>query len=178
MIAPMLDATFASFPVDTQMNLSCCGSAIFLPRSLCRDQKPDRPSIASKTQCLLFAVQKRALLTYIQRVYYPSVVREPELVQLDYGHLAVWLHTSPFDITTSSLFLSMAVVIPALNHLPSALAQAEDVVSQLCKSPGLAKLPIALSCCVLILMRCFLIVLPCFKVRDIPRHARMFPVSC
>ena len=42
-IPPMLDANCASLPIDIQMNLSCCRSAIFLPRSLCRVQKPERP---------------------------------------------------------------------------------------------------------------------------------------
>ena len=71
------------------------------------------------------------MLTYIQRVYYPAIVREPEIIPLENGHVALWLHSAPLDLAASELHFSMAVVVPALHDLPAALVQAEDIVSQL-----------------------------------------------
>lgn len=57
-------------------------------------------------------------------------MREPELFSLSNGHLALWLHTTPVNMATSELFFSMAVVIPALHDLASALVEVENIVSQ------------------------------------------------
>ena len=76
------------------------------------------------------ALQQRALLTYINRIYYPFMVREPEMSSADGNTWAIWLHSSPSSPTSSSVVLGMAIVLPALEHLPAALAIAEDSISQ------------------------------------------------
>lgn len=39
--------------------------------------------------------QERALLTYIRRVYYPFLLRDPEITPVDGMLCAYWVHTHP-----------------------------------------------------------------------------------
>ena len=77
-------------------------------------------------------LQQRALLTYIKRVYYPFLVRDPELIAVG-GHLcALWLHSLNCSRTASvgTVVLGLAVVIPSLKDLPAALDSLEDLILQ------------------------------------------------
>ena len=76
-------------------------------------------------------MQQRSLLTYISRIYYPFVVREPELGFLDGITWAVWLNSGPhMSSASSSVKLGVALVLPALRSLPSALESVEDIMWQ------------------------------------------------
>ena len=75
-------------------------------------------------------VQQRALLTYIKRIYYPFLVREPELVSVS-GHVcAIWLHSLNCSRTASTglVVLGVAIVIPSLQDLPAALTGIEELI--------------------------------------------------
>lgn len=71
-------------------------------------------------------------MTYIKRIYYPFLVREPELINVA-GHLcAIWLHSLNCSRTASvgTVVLGVAVVIPSLKDLPSALTSMEELILQ------------------------------------------------
>lgn len=87
-------------------------------------------------------VQQRALLTYIKRVYYPFLVRDPELVSVGGNLCALWLHSLNCSRTASvgTVVLGVALVIPSLQDLPSALTSIEDLILQS------GKLPFCTSC--------------------------------
>ena len=75
--------------------------------------------------------QTRALQTYSKRVYYPFMLRDPEIHALDGMLCALWVHTHPTlaGVPHAHTSLSVAVVVPALSSLPAALATVEDVVA-------------------------------------------------
>ena len=76
-------------------------------------------------------VQQRSLLTYISRIYYPFMVREPELGCLDGITWAVWLNSSPhLSPASTSVKLGLALVLPSLRSLPTALESVEDIIWQ------------------------------------------------
>ncbi len=82
-------------------------------------------------------MQRRALLTYINRIYYPFMVREPELGDAD-GHLwALWIHSSSNSSGQSGIMLGSAIVLPSLEHLPQALAASEESISRSGEDVGL-----------------------------------------
>ena len=69
-------------------------------------------------------------MTYINRIYYPFMVREPELGDAD-GHLwALWVHASSTSSGPSAIMLGSAIVLPSLEHLPAALAASENDISR------------------------------------------------
>lgn len=71
-------------------------------------------------------------MTYIKRVYYPFMVREPELGSAGGNLCALWLHSlvgAPAD-PSGSVVLGLAIAMPALENLPAALAAVEDIISQ------------------------------------------------
>ena len=77
-------------------------------------------------------LQQRALLTYIKRIYFPFLVREPELISVA-GHLcAIWLHSLNCSRTASvgTVVLGLAVVIPSLKDLATALNSIEELILQ------------------------------------------------
>jgi len=70
------------------------------------------------------------VLTYINRIYYPFMVREPELGDAD-GHLwALWIHACSSSSGPSAIMLGSAIVLPSLEHLPAALAASEESISR------------------------------------------------
>lgn len=73
--------------------------------------------------------QQRSLLTYINRIYYPFMVREPELGCTDGIVWAVWLN-SPYrsNTSSSSVRLGLALLLPTLDGLPAALNRLEDIL--------------------------------------------------
>jgi acetyl-CoA carboxylase/biotin carboxylase 1 len=75
-------------------------------------------------------LQERALLTYVRRVYYPFLLRDPELSAVDGMLCAYWVHTHPTvsGMPQAQSSLSVACLIPALDALPAALKQLEDDV--------------------------------------------------
>ena len=74
-------------------------------------------------------MQTRALVTYINRIYYPFMVREPELGSAN-GHMwALWLHSLANSSATSTVTLGSALILPSLEHLPDALAASESSIS-------------------------------------------------
>lgn len=75
-------------------------------------------------------VQTRALQTYVKRVYYPFLLRDPEIHLLDGLLCALWVHTHPTMacVPYGHSSLSVAAIIPALSALPSALATIEHLV--------------------------------------------------
>ena len=80
-------------------------------------------------------LQQRALVTYIKRIYFPFMVREPELGSAGGNLCALWLHSSSSaceggPAPSGSVLLGLALVIPALEHLPAALTAAEDIIAQ------------------------------------------------
>lgn len=74
-------------------------------------------------------LQQRALLTYINRIYFPFMVREPELGCCEGITWALWLHAPPSAPTTTSVVLGMAIVVPSLEDLPAGLEAAESSIS-------------------------------------------------
>ena len=78
---------------------------------------------------VLLAPQQRALVTYIKRVYYPFMVREPELCSVGNHLCALWMHSSPSSHSASCVVLGLAVVIPALENLPAALLAVEELIA-------------------------------------------------
>lgn len=79
-----------------------------------------------------YVVQHRALVTYVKRVYYPFLVREPELGSAGGNLCAFWLHAPPADCgpeASGSIVLGLALVLPSLEGLAPALAAAERVIA-------------------------------------------------
>ena len=92
---------------------------------------PDMPTDAMR-------VQQRSLLTYISRIYFPFVVREPELGFLDGMPWAVWRNSSPhMSAASTSVKLGLALVLPTLRNLAMALESVEDIIWQsgVCDNP-------------------------------------------
>lgn len=86
-------------------------------------------------------LQRRALLTYINRIYYPFMVRDPELGSAE-GHLwALWVHSLANATPLSSIQLGSALVLPSLEHLPDALAATEASISHSGRSLPSRELP-------------------------------------
>lgn len=75
--------------------------------------------------------QTRALQTYVKRVYYPFLLRDPEIHVLEGVLCALWVHTHPTlaGMPHAQTSLSVAVIVPALSGLPAALAAVEDVIA-------------------------------------------------
>jgi hypothetical protein len=76
--------------------------------------------------------QTRALQTYIKRVYYPFLLRDPEIHALHDSLLAaLWVHTHATlaGSPAAQNSLSIALVLPALSALPPALAAVEDLIA-------------------------------------------------
>ena len=76
--------------------------------------------------------QARALQTYLKRIYFPFIVREPELFKAD-GHTGVLFMHAPaaHQSEDASICLGILLVLPSLIHLPAALEAAEKAVSGL-----------------------------------------------
>lgn len=77
-------------------------------------------------------MQTRALQTYVKRVYYPFLLRDPEIHALEDGTLcALWVHTHPTlaGMPQARNSLSAALVVPALSALPAALGNVEDLIA-------------------------------------------------
>ena len=77
------------------------------------------------------SVQWRALLTYINRVYYPYVVREPEIGADGGAMWAFWIHSSPYPIADTPIRVSSALLVPNLEALPAAFKSSMERVHQL-----------------------------------------------
>ncbi|KAK9790754.1 hypothetical protein WJX73_002279 [Symbiochloris irregularis] len=76
-------------------------------------------------------IVQRCLLTYISRVYFPFIVREPEVGCTDGIVWAVWLHTPHRTSSSRScLHLGLALLLPSLAALPDALNSVEDILCQ------------------------------------------------
>jgi len=92
----------------------------------------NRPTSHHKVTDAVHCLQQRALLTYIKRVYYPFLVREPELVSAGGNLCAIWLHSvnSTRSSAPGTVLLGMAVVVPTLADLPAALQAAEELISE------------------------------------------------
>ncbi len=75
--------------------------------------------------------QTRALQTYVKRVYYPFLLRDPEIHALEGVLCALWVHTHPTlaGMPHAQTSLSVAVIVPVLSGLPAALAAVEDVIA-------------------------------------------------
>lgn len=75
--------------------------------------------------------QTRALQTYVKRVYYPFLLRDPEIHVLDSVLCALWVHMHPNVATAPHAHssLSVAAVVPTLSALAAALATIEDLVA-------------------------------------------------
>lgn len=80
---------------------------------------------------LCACMQTRALQTYVKRVYYPFLLRDPEIHALDGVLCVLWVHTHPTMSGSPHAHssLSVAVVVPALSALPAALATIEDLIA-------------------------------------------------
>lgn len=70
-------------------------------------------------------MQSRALLTYIRRVYYPFLLHDPAIPKESPILCAYWAHTQPLlaGMPQAQNSVSVALVIPALAALPSALQE-------------------------------------------------------
>ncbi|EIE18073.1 hypothetical protein COCSUDRAFT_26470 [Coccomyxa subellipsoidea C-169] len=90
-------------------------------------------------------LQTRALQTYVKRVYYPFLLRDPEIHVLEGVLCALWVHTHPTlaGMPHAQTSLSVAVIVPALSGLPAALAAVEDTLhsSQANSSGGTPGIP-------------------------------------
>jgi acetyl-CoA carboxylase / biotin carboxylase 1 len=80
-------------------------------------------------------LQKNALLTYLKRIYYPFMVRDPELHTPSGIPCIIWVHQHPQVAGTQAArnILGAAVIIDSLDLLPGALAAVEEVVVASCK---------------------------------------------
>ncbi|CAL8465869.1 g5405 [Coccomyxa elongata] len=76
-------------------------------------------------------LQTRALQTYIKRVYHPFLLRDPEIHSVDGVLCALWVHTHPTlaGMPQAHTSLSVAVIVPALSALPSAIAAVDNIVA-------------------------------------------------
>ena len=84
-----------------------------------------------RRSCRGHAAQTRALQTYVKRVYYPFLLRDPEIHMLETVLCALWVHTHPTlsHAPHAHSSLSVAAVVPALAVLPAALAAIEDLIA-------------------------------------------------
>eukprot|EP00884_Botryococcus_braunii_P014175 jgi/Botrbrau1/22759/Bobra.0132s0090.2 len=75
-------------------------------------------------------LRKNALLTYLRRIYYPFMVRDPEVHTLRGLQCIIWVHQHPQVAGTQAArnVLGAAVVIDSLDLLPAALDAVEEVV--------------------------------------------------
>lgn len=67
-------------------------------------------------ELLVVDVQERALLTYIRRVYYPFLLRDPEISPVDGMLCAYWVHTHPTLSGMPQVRLSFIVACRILRH--------------------------------------------------------------
>ena len=74
--------------------------------------------------------QVRALQTYIKRVYYPFLLRDPEVHVASGTLCALWVHTHALLANTPHPrnMLSAALAVPSLDALPAALHALHDVL--------------------------------------------------
>ena len=81
--------------------------------------------------CSVF-VQRRALLTYIKRIYYPFLQQQPSMHSLPSGLIMLWTHTQPaiLDAGAEAAVLAAAVIIPALANLAEAATAIHSIVAQ------------------------------------------------
>lgn len=79
----------------------------------------------------------------MKRVYYPSLLRDPEIHVLEGVLCALWVHTHPTlsHAPHAHSSLSVATVVPALAALPAALTAIEDLIA----GSGGAHLPLGTS---------------------------------
>ncbi len=77
-------------------------------------------------------VQRRALLTYFRRIYYPFLQQQPSLHSLPSGLIMLWTHTQPamLDAGAEAAVLAAAVVIPALANLAEAATAIQSIAAQ------------------------------------------------
>jgi hypothetical protein len=66
----------------------------------------------------------------VKRVYYPALLRDPEIHALEGVLCALWVHTHPTlsQAPHAHSSLSVAAIVPALVALPAALAAIEDLI--------------------------------------------------
>lgn len=81
--------------------------------------------------CPFAYAQTRALQTYVKRVYYPFLLRDPDIHALEGVLCALWVHTHPTMSAAPPAHssLSVAAVVPTLSALPAAIATLEDLVA-------------------------------------------------
>jgi len=77
-------------------------------------------------------VQRRALLTYIKRIYYPFLQQQPSLHSEPSGLIMLWTHTQPAisDAGAEPALLAAAVIIPALANLAEAATAIQSIAAQ------------------------------------------------
>lgn len=78
-------------------------------------------------------VQRRALATYVRRLYYPFLLHEPELATVEGGALvAVWAYDDAAVAATpyARECHGGALVVRCLHDIPSTLAELERVRAQ------------------------------------------------
>ena len=90
-------------------------------------------------RCALFWLQRRALTTYVRRIYHPFLQQQPTLDMTDRGLVMLWTYTQPAtsDVADAPAMLGAAVVIPALADLPEAAAAVQSIVTELGKQSTL-----------------------------------------
>ena len=79
---------------------------------------------------LLGAVHVQVLLkTYINRIYFPFVIREPDMGNCNGFDWAVWLY-SPYRSGSAgySVRLGLALLLPSFDCLPETLNSIEDIL--------------------------------------------------
>lgn len=78
---------------------------------------------------LCACAQKTMLKTYISRIYYPFIVREPDIGNSNGCDWAVWLY-SPYrpDSAGTSVRLGLALLLPSFDFLPETLNSIEDIL--------------------------------------------------
>lgn len=87
---------------------------------------------AQKLYPPLWCLQSRALTTYIKRIYFPFMLREPEISAPAAGvQCALWAYDEPATAGTAAAKerLGTAVLIASLAELPAALEAAARTVT-------------------------------------------------
>lgn len=82
--------------------------------------------------CAWCWLQRRALTTYVRRIYHPFLQRQPSLDMTDRGLVMLWTYTQPAtsEVADAPAMLGAAVVIPVLADLPQAAAAVQSIVAE------------------------------------------------
>ena len=77
-------------------------------------------------------MQRRAVETYVKRIYHPFMQRQPSWHNIPSGLLVLWTHHQPSSPTPrpDDPQLGAAVVIPSLQELPEAVPAMLQAISQ------------------------------------------------